>query len=101
MKTGGRVKSMVRMPRVIARRAAKPPKRTAWHRFVDFLRCAEHAFPAILVVFIAIWALFGSDQGKDILRAAAGNFWLTFKLATAITVVAIAGGTCIVFLARF
>lgn len=95
----GRVNLAVRMPRVVARLDSEPPKRTAWHRFVDFLRCAERALPAVLVVLIAIWALFGSDQGKDILRAAAGNFWLTFKLATAVTVIAIVGATCIVFLA--
>src|SRR5262245_2677397 len=68
---------------------------------VDFLRFTERALPIVLIMLVATWALFGSDQGKDILRSAVGDHGQISKITMTLLVVCLIGGTCTVYLLRF
>src|SRR5262245_41396714 len=93
----------VKLPPVAPRPPARLqlPYKTLRDRFVNFLRFTERALPIVLIMLVATWALFGSDQGKDLLRSAVGDGGQIFKIMMTVLVVCVIGGTCIVYLLRF
>src|SRR6202000_2085557 len=66
---------------------------------LDALGRLQRALPALLIVALAVVALFSSDQGKDILHGAIDDNALMARLIFSVFAVCVVGGTCVSTLA--